>query len=39
MWGGDGWPGVVMVPGLAMSLAMLVALRLRGLAPLGVAEK
>ena len=34
-----GWPGVVMVLGLALSLAMLVALRLRRLAPLGAAEK
>ena len=39
MWGRDGWPGVVMVLGLALSLAMLVALRLRRLAPLGAAEK
>ncbi|MEO5933735.1 MAG: MFS transporter [Duganella sp.] len=38
MWGRDGWPGVVMVLGLALSLAMLVALRLRRLAPLGQAE-
>jgi YNFM family putative membrane transporter len=39
MWGRDGWPGVVMVLGLALTLAMLVALRLRRLAPLGAAEK
>ncbi|SEN53234.1 MFS transporter, YNFM family, putative membrane transport protein [Duganella sp. CF517] len=39
MWGRDGWPGVVMVLGLALALAMLVALRLRRLAPLGAAEK
>ena len=39
MWGRDGWPGVVMVLGLALLLAMGVALRLRRLAPLGVAEK
>ncbi|MBP1207597.1 YNFM family putative membrane transporter [Duganella sp. 1411] len=39
MWGRGGWPGVVMVLGLALSLAMLVAWRLRRLAPLGQAEK
>jgi MFS transporter, YNFM family, putative membrane transport protein len=39
MWGRDGWPGVVAVLGLALTLAMLVALRLRRLAPLGAAEK
>jgi YNFM family putative membrane transporter len=39
MWGRDGWPGVVGVLGLALALAMLVALRLRRLAPLGAAER
>lgn len=39
MWGRDGWPGVVMVLGAALALAMLVALRLRRLAPLGAAER
>ena len=39
MWGKGAWPGVVLVLGVALSLAMLVALRLRGLAPLGQAEK
>lgn len=39
MWGKGAWPGVVMVLGVALSLAMLVALRLRSLAPLGQAEK
>lgn len=39
MWGHSGWPGVVLVLGAALALGLLVALRLRGLAPLGAAEK
>lgn len=39
MWGRAGWPGVVMVLGAALSLAVLVALKLRGLAPLVAAER
>jgi YNFM family putative membrane transporter len=39
MWGRAAWPGVVMVLGLALSLAMLVAWRLRSLVPLGQAER
>jgi len=39
MWGRAGWPGVVLVLGAALVLALLVALRLRGLAPLGQAER
>lgn len=39
MWGRAGWPGVVLVLGCALMLAMLVGLRLRGLAPLGQAER
>jgi YNFM family putative membrane transporter len=34
MWGRAGWPGVVAVIGCALALAMLVAWRLRRLAPL-----
>jgi YNFM family putative membrane transporter len=39
MWGRAAWPGVVMVLGAALALALLVALRLRGLAPLAPAER
>lgn len=39
MWGRGGWPGVVLVLGFTLTLAMLVALRLRRLAPLGQAER
>ena len=35
MWGRDGWPGVVAVLALGLGLALLIALRLRHLAPLG----
>ncbi|MBJ7311804.1 MFS transporter [Rugamonas sp. CCM 8940] len=38
MWGRDGWNGVVMVLALGLVLALLIALRLRGLQPLGRAE-
>ena len=39
MWGRGGWPGVVLVLGCALMLAMLVALRLRSLPPLAPAER
>ncbi len=39
MWGHAGWPGVVAVLACAMGLAVLVAARLRTLAPLGQAER
>ncbi|OFA06448.1 MFS transporter [Duganella sp. HH101] len=39
MWGRGGWPGVVLVLGFTLTLAMLVALRLRRLAPLAQAER
>jgi YNFM family putative membrane transporter len=38
MWGHAAWPGVVAVLACALVLALLVALRLRKLAPLGQAE-
>ena len=38
MWGRGGWPGVVMVLGAALVLALMVALKLRNLAPLAPAE-
>ncbi len=33
MWGRDGWPGVVAMLAAGLFLALLIALRLRGLAP------
>ena len=39
MWGRAGWPGVVAVLAGALVLALLIALRLRTLAPLGQAER
>jgi len=39
MWGRAGWPGVVAVLSGALVLALLIALRLRTLAPLGQAER
>jgi len=39
MWERSGWPGVVMVLGASLGLGLLIALRLRTLAPLGAAEK
>ncbi|MET0265561.1 MAG: MFS transporter [Duganella sp.] len=39
MWGHSGWPGVVLVLAASLGLGLLVALRLRKLAPLGAAEK
>ena len=39
MWGRSGWHGVVMVLGAALLLGLMIALRLRKLAPLGQAEK
>jgi YNFM family putative membrane transporter len=39
MWGRAGWPGVVAVLAGALVLALLVAVRLRTLAPLGQAER
>jgi YNFM family putative membrane transporter len=39
MWGRSGWPGVVTVLGAALLLALLVALKLRSLAPLAPAER
>jgi YNFM family putative membrane transporter len=39
MWGRAAWPGVVMVLGAALVLALLVALRLRSLMPLVPAER
>lgn len=39
MWGHAAWPGVVAVLALALVLALLVALRLRKLAPLGQVER
>jgi len=39
MWGRAGWPGVVAVLSGALVLALLIALRLRMLAPLGQAER
>lgn len=38
MWARGGWPGVVAVLGGFLGLGMLIALRLRGLAPLGQGE-
>ena len=38
MWGRDGWPGVVGLLSVGLGLALLVALRLRHLAPLGARE-
>jgi YNFM family putative membrane transporter len=38
MWGRAGWPGVVAVLGGALGLALLIALRLRKLAPVGQGE-
>jgi YNFM family putative membrane transporter len=38
MWGRAGWNGVVMVLGGALTLALLIALRLRNLEPLGQGE-
>ena len=37
VWGHAGWAGVVAILGSVLALAMLLALRLRGLAPLGPA--
>jgi len=34
VWGHAGWAGVVAILGSVLALAMLLALRLRGLAPL-----
>jgi YNFM family putative membrane transporter len=34
VWAHAGWPGVVALLGAALGAAVLVALRLRGLAPL-----
>ncbi|SHN38979.1 MFS transporter, YNFM family, putative membrane transport protein [Duganella sacchari] len=39
LWGHAGWPGVVAVLAGALMLALLVALRLRKLAPLGQSER
>ncbi len=39
MWGRAAWPGVVAVLSCSLLLALLVALRLRKLAPLGQAER
>ena len=39
LWGRDQWPGVVMVLGASLALALLVAWRLRRLAPLALAER
>jgi YNFM family putative membrane transporter len=38
VWGHAGWAGVVAILGGVLALAMLVALRLRGLAPLAPAS-
>ncbi|MFA9217836.1 MAG: MFS transporter [Sphingomonadaceae bacterium] len=38
MWGRSGWPGVVSILATALGLALLVALRLRTLAPVGSGE-
>ena len=38
MWGRSGWPGVVAVLAVCMALALLIALRLRTLMPLGPRE-
>jgi YNFM family putative membrane transporter len=38
VWGHAGWAGVVAILGVVLALAMLVALRLRGLAPLASAS-
>ncbi|NRR33292.1 MFS transporter [Oxalobacteraceae bacterium] len=38
LWGRGGWPGVVAILGLALAVALGIALRLRKLAPLGAAE-
>jgi YNFM family putative membrane transporter len=34
MWSAAGWPGVVGLLGAALGIGFLIALRLRGLAPL-----
>jgi YNFM family putative membrane transporter len=39
MWGRAAWPGVVAVLSCSLLLALVVALRLRTLAPLGQAER
>jgi YNFM family putative membrane transporter len=39
MWGHSAWPGVVAVLACALGLAVLVALRLRTLAPVAQAER
>ena len=39
MWGRAAWPGVVTVLGAALLLALMVALKLRNLAPLAPAER
>ncbi len=39
MWGRGGWPGVVLVLSGFLGLALMVALRLRRLTPLGQAER
>jgi YNFM family putative membrane transporter len=38
MWARDGWPGVVAMLAIGLALALLIALRLRRLAPLGPGE-
>jgi YNFM family putative membrane transporter len=38
MWSGDGWPGVVAMLAVCLGLALLIALRLRHLVPLGPRE-
>ncbi|HAT29495.1 MAG TPA: MFS transporter [Janthinobacterium sp.] len=38
MWGRDGWPGVVAMLAFILAAALLIALRLRQLAPLGPRE-
>jgi YNFM family putative membrane transporter len=38
MWSGGGWPGVVAMLAVCLGLALLIALRLRHLVPLGPRE-
>jgi YNFM family putative membrane transporter len=38
VWSGAGWPGVVGLLALALGLAFLIALHLRGVAPLAAPQ-